>query len=771
MIIKKEFDKDKTLEKSEEKFRTIFENLRDTVIFVNKKGRILDISPNVEERFGYKKQEVVGKTFMELGIFTLKDTPKIIRLFKDVFINGKTIPFLELEIKHKKGNKIPVEASTKFIKKDDKIEGVLTTIRDITERKKIENALRESEKKYKTVTDNSPNGIYLLSSDGKFKFANKALIDLSGYSAKEFMEINPFEFVHPDYQDTLKNLTQKAFAGDTSTPPPKSEFKIIRKNKEIRWVHLKPTIIKYKGKPAILGNVIDITERKKIEEVLKKERNILNNIIKLNPYSISMYDSEGHYVLGNQAYLNLFGGIPPPPEYSIFNDPILKKAGFQEQILKLKEGEAIESPIEVWYNPHNIKADLPDKNVCTCGTAFPIVDSDGDVKNIVVMHEDITERKKAEQKIRDNLILIQKQNIQLINLQRKLKAYSRKLERKVKRLEKLKLTQKEKMVFSGLVQFPNLNDQKLAQEIKINRSTVTAIRNRLEQKRFFRVINIPHPNQLDCELIDIATGYFERPLKNIHLKSLIENFKDMAEVFFVDLTERKFIIFSALSDLIAHRRMMNKLEEIFNNLNSNVKPNHIHFPSQITNFDFFFDFNNALDNPPCRIKKPSSAENIVLPKKLNKNQKKIFYLLVKHPGCSIKKLADLSGLTKITASKIMKFLFDQQLLITKVVPNLRKLNCQTIVLHHFSPAEKLIEIRKRLPRKHSPSIILNMSNETDFLELVAYKDNYTKNKYEEFLNYHHNRLDIDHKKMGLLLNEIKYQKLDFAPLVKKSLGF
>ena len=142
------------------------------------------------------------------------------------------------------------------------------------------------------------------------------------------------------------------------------------------------------------------SKRKRAEEALKRERSILNNIIELSPYSVSVYNADGHYVRGNRAYLRLFGGITPPPKYSIFNDPILKREGLREKLLQLKKGKAVESPIEVWYNPREVRSDLPDRRVYTRGVAFPTVDRDGKVENIVIMHEDITERKKAEEALK-----------------------------------------------------------------------------------------------------------------------------------------------------------------------------------------------------------------------------------------------------------------------------------------------------------------------------------------------------------------------------------
>ena len=107
--------------------------------------------------------------------------------------------------------------------------------------------------------------------------------------------------------------------------------------------------------------------------------------------------------MGNKAFSDLFRSTPPP-EFSIFDDPIMKKAGLQEQILKLKKGEIIKAPMELWYNPHEVRPDLPDKNVCTKGVAFPVMDNKGTLESIVIMHEDITERKLAEDALKQKII-------------------------------------------------------------------------------------------------------------------------------------------------------------------------------------------------------------------------------------------------------------------------------------------------------------------------------------------------------------------------------
>ncbi|MDY6918011.1 MAG: PAS domain S-box protein [Chloroflexota bacterium] len=141
----------------------------------------------------------------------------------------------------------------------------------------------------------------------------------------------------------------------------------------------------------------EIAERAKAEEQLKRERTARDAIVSLNPYAISMYDSEGHFTSGNQAFQELFGSTPPS-DYSLFTDPILLANGYLEELLKLKKGEAVPLPA-VWYNPHLVRADVPDAPRYVRGVAFPIKGGGDEIRGIVAMHEDVSESTRRDEEL------------------------------------------------------------------------------------------------------------------------------------------------------------------------------------------------------------------------------------------------------------------------------------------------------------------------------------------------------------------------------------
>lgn len=119
---------------------------------------------------------------------------------------------------------------------------------------------------YRMIIQNSTSGIYVFSQEKKYVFVNKAMEYLTGYSKKELLSLNYLELVHPDYREKVEEMTNQALTGNLEGMPLRPQFVVIRKDGKKIWAELIPTLIKYRGEIAILGNVIDITEHKRMEK-------------------------------------------------------------------------------------------------------------------------------------------------------------------------------------------------------------------------------------------------------------------------------------------------------------------------------------------------------------------------------------------------------------------------------------------------------------------------------------------------------------------------
>jgi PAS domain S-box-containing protein len=141
------------LKENEEKFRIIFENANDVIVYVDKHGRILDANKKLEEIFGYKPKEVKSLNFLKTGFLRKQDVPRLARLFRGLVKNRNPTSLLELNIMTKNGDIVIVETNTTVIRKNGKVEGYLNIIRDITKRKKAEQALEAEQQRTRELTN------------------------------------------------------------------------------------------------------------------------------------------------------------------------------------------------------------------------------------------------------------------------------------------------------------------------------------------------------------------------------------------------------------------------------------------------------------------------------------------------------------------------------------------------------------------------------------------------------------------------------------------
>ena len=144
--------------------------------------------------------------------------------------------------------------------------------RHVTELKRAEDALRDSEKKYSTLVENSLTGIYI-DQDGKIAFANNRFGEIYGYSRDELIGMETWKLIHPGDRALTNEIRKKRLKGEKA--PLEYEARGLTRNAETIWILRRNTRIEYKGRPAILGNIAEITKRKHAEEALQKKRNAL----------------------------------------------------------------------------------------------------------------------------------------------------------------------------------------------------------------------------------------------------------------------------------------------------------------------------------------------------------------------------------------------------------------------------------------------------------------------------------------------------------------
>lgn len=275
------------------------------------------------------------------------------------------------------------------------------------------------------IYDNIHVGLYRTTPEGKHLFVNPTLVRMLGYASTEELLAVPVRDIYPSRQSRTELIERLQTEGSVE----KMTIGLRRKDGSTIWVSASVKAIK-DGEGKVLyhdGILVDITERKSIAESLERERTTLKNLIELNPYSISIFDAGGRFVAGNQAFLDLFKS-EPPEGYTLFEDPILKRLEVSDDFDRLKEGKVINLD-EIWYNPREIYPDAPDAKICIRAVIFPTFGTEGEIENLIVMAEDVTERRHSEQVLQeseekyrnlieranDGITIVQNEQIKYIN--------------------------------------------------------------------------------------------------------------------------------------------------------------------------------------------------------------------------------------------------------------------------------------------------------------------------------------------------------------------
>jgi PAS domain-containing protein len=181
----------------------------------------------------------------------------------------------------------------------------------------------------------------------------------------------------------------------------------------------------------VIGNTTDITEQYYTQEKFKERTEILNYIIDLNPYGIQICNAKGYHLSCNKAFLEMFI-VPPPPEWSLLNDPMLKEK-FTEEFLQVTKGEIINTP-PIWYNPRDFGPQFPDNPICIGSVIFPVFLSNGKLENIVLMFENITNRIAAEEDIIKRIEELEAIHDSTVNRELKMKQMEEEIEELKRRL-------------------------------------------------------------------------------------------------------------------------------------------------------------------------------------------------------------------------------------------------------------------------------------------------------------------------------------------------
>ncbi len=271
--IKKIFTDIETIEKVEEElkpYKLLLENSPAIVVQADKKGKFKYVNEAFEKISGFSREEVIGimhiSSFYKGGIETAKSIMKLMRSTEKGGI-GKILDYrLVLLTRYKEEIPAAIFGTIVYIKgKEDSTIGFLFDIRD---RLKLENELIKSKEKYKNLIENAGEGIYIRQ-EHQFKYMNRKFKEMLGYADDEELKNLPiFQVIDDESFKTCSLIYDKILKGEKVKMPYESIFK--KKNGEKIYVEITINNVEFEGKPAVQGFVRDITDKKALDEKLKK---------------------------------------------------------------------------------------------------------------------------------------------------------------------------------------------------------------------------------------------------------------------------------------------------------------------------------------------------------------------------------------------------------------------------------------------------------------------------------------------------------------------
>ena len=382
---------EEAVKKSEEKYRSIFENVQDVYYETLVDGKILEVSPAIEiiSKGQYHREDLIGKSMYEFYPDANERDSLIATMRRTGSVSG-----FEVRLRNRDGSIIHCSISAKLsINSNGQIEKIIGSMHDISERKRAEEALQEKETRYRTLFDLSPSGILLMDTDGIIIDTNESFCKSVLYDRDELIGKNILLVVPEQRHSDVKDHIQKIQSGIIL----EHVVKNVKKDGTLCDMELRESLVLLPdGRKGILTTANNITERKLIEETLKESENKFRTVIEEAVEIVFTVDNRGYFTYVNPAGIKStgysFDELNKIKYIDLVETKYKQKAKFN-YFRQFKERRAVATedyPIctksgEIkWFN-QNVRL---------------IIEND-EVKGFYVISRDITERRKAEEALQE----------------------------------------------------------------------------------------------------------------------------------------------------------------------------------------------------------------------------------------------------------------------------------------------------------------------------------------------------------------------------------
>ena len=390
----------KALKQAEEDYRSIFENAVEGIYQSTPDGKFINVNPALARMLGYKSPENLIKevTNIEKQLYVDPDQRK---KFEKLIEKRSVVRDFEIQLNHKSGKKIWASLASRAVRNEKgKIQYYEGTFEDITKRKKSEEEIR----KLSRAVEQSPASIIITDTKGIIEYVNPKFSEITGYKSEEVIGKNPRILKSGETpKEEYKRLWDTISSGGEWS----GEFHNKKKNGELYWEYVTITpVLNEEGKVShYLGVKEDITEAKLAEERLRSSEELNRVINERSPLGISVRSRTGQLLGYNKSWKDIW--VKPQ---TIINDEKKRKrknltfTDMDEYLGEWKvEVKKIYEKGGTLYIPE-LKTNIRRKNAAKWVSQYfyAIKDEDGKVNRVVILTEDVTERKIAEKRLKES---------------------------------------------------------------------------------------------------------------------------------------------------------------------------------------------------------------------------------------------------------------------------------------------------------------------------------------------------------------------------------
>ena len=380
---------EEALKESEERFRSLVQNASDIVMILDADGTIRYESPAAERVLGFRPEERIG--FDSFDAMHPDDVGPVKSRIAELLEKPGERLSINYRILNKWGSWIHFEALSTNLVDDPVIRGIVVNSRDVTERERAERALKESEERFRTLAEEALEGI-VLSENGLIFDANASALRTFGYELDEVVGKAAVHFVAPEDRNVI---TQKLSSG--STEP--YEVQGLKKDGTVFPVELRPRHVPYRGRQVRLTSFVDLTERRKAEEALRQSEKLYRTVIEQAAENIFLVDVETKRLLETNAALQRSLG---------YTAEELKRMTLYDFVAHDRESIDRNTQRTLERGRHFVGERMyqrKDGSLVDVEVNVSIVTYEGREVMCVVAH-DVTERKRAEENLRQSLSVL-----------------------------------------------------------------------------------------------------------------------------------------------------------------------------------------------------------------------------------------------------------------------------------------------------------------------------------------------------------------------------